>query len=77
MAECFDLADLREDARIDMIGRAVMRGKVVGVVVDKDPGKAERYIQKVQERFPAARVVGRGEGPIAGCHFVLFGLAGE
>lgn len=65
-----DIADLSEDDRIQMIGEKTMKaGKVVGFFVDDDslePGKADRYIQKLQERFPGIRVTHRGPGLVAG-----------
>lgn len=59
-----DLADLDEDRRIEIIGEAVMQSRTtVAVCVDAIPGKADRYIQKLTERFPGIRIVGRFPGP--------------
>lgn len=62
-----DLHELSEDQRIEVIGRTVVEmGKTVGVVVDDEPGKAERYIRKLRERFPGAVVLSQEKGPVAG-----------
>lgn len=62
-----DLGSLDEDARIDAIGNATMRDrKTVGFVTDNEPGKAERYIAKLKERFPGIVVVARMKGPTPG-----------
>jgi hypothetical protein len=66
-----DLGDFDEDTRIDMIGKATMSGNqssaeqplVIGFVVD-DHVKADRYVQKLQERFPMIRIIDRFDGPI-------------
>lgn len=61
-----DLADLPEDDRIGIIGRMVMdKGITAAVVVDADPGKAERYEEKLTSRFPGVRVIERVPGPVA------------
>lgn len=53
-----------EDERIRQIGEKCMREKfVVGFIVDDEPGKADRYIRKLQERYPGIRVTYRGKGP--------------
>lgn len=62
-----DLADLPEDARIEIIGKAASDGAVVGFVVDDD-NKADRYIRKLSEQFHV-RVIDRSEGPVK--HTVL------
>ena len=52
---------LPEDERIKLIGEKAVRDKlVVGFFVDDDsiePGKADRYIRKLLERYPELRVV--------------------
>jgi hypothetical protein len=61
-----DIADLEEDDRIDMIGRKVEEQKLtVAFITDADPGKADRYIQKLLTRFPGIEVIGRWPGPVA------------
>jgi hypothetical protein len=43
-----------------------MGGKLtVGFITDDDPGKAERYISKLQHGFPGIRVIYKGPGPVA------------
>ena len=60
-----DLGDFEEDERISAIGEKAMREKLtVGFVTDSEPGKAERYISKLLERFPGIRIIGRGDGPV-------------
>lgn len=59
-----DLADLPEDERIEAIGQAVMAGNVVGVVVDAEPAKVARYINKICARLPAAYIQHTGPGPV-------------
>lgn len=60
-----DLHKLPEDDRINVIGNAVMKlpiGRLVGIVVDDDkhePGKADRYLEKLFVRFPDLAVVDR------------------
>ena len=66
-----DLADLPEDARIDIIGHTASSGALVGFVVDDDE-KADRYIQKLSERFKV-RIVDRGAGPVANTVLVRVG----
>lgn len=60
-----DLADFGEDRRIEIIGKTVMEQKITAaVVVDKFPGKPERYIKKLKEMFPGIVILGRFDGPM-------------
>lgn len=70
-----DLASLPEDERIDVIGRSVMEQKLtVAFFVDSDPPeKADRYIQKLVERFPGICIKDKGPGPIPGVLVVKVG----
>lgn len=69
-----DIADVDEDKRIDIIGRTVMESqRTVAFVTDSDPGKADRYIKKLQERFPGIVVVERFDGPVANAVTVKVG----
>lgn len=70
-----DLGDLDEDKRVDAIGHAVVaHQKTVAFIVDDDPGKADRYVRKLQEKFPGKiRVVGRGKGPVEKTEWVKVG----
>lgn len=62
-----DLADYPEDERIQAIGEKTMRSKkTVMFVTDDEPGKAERYMEKLQKHFPGIRLVARGTGPVKG-----------
>ena len=66
-----DISDHDEDTRIDMIGKATMSGKqssadkplIIGFVVD-DHEKADRYVKKLQEKFPTIRIIDRFDGPV-------------
>jgi len=59
-----DLGDWDEDKRIEAIGNAATPGKIIAFVTDAEPGKADRYIAKLKERFPGIAVVERFDGPI-------------
>lgn len=60
-----DLGEHGEDVRIDAIGSVAMKHqKTVGFVTDDEPGKAERYISKLQKRFPGILILERGMGPV-------------
>jgi hypothetical protein len=68
-----DLGDLPEDQRIEAIGKAVMGGSkssgdkpIMAAFVVEDDEKADRYIKKLQERFPGIRVIDRFKGPVPG-----------
>lgn len=62
MAQYADLADLPEDERIAIIGRAAEGGKRVAFVVE-DHAKADRYIEKLTSRFQVS-VAKRLDGPV-------------
>ncbi len=59
-----DMADHDEDVRINVIGKSAMNGRKVGFIVDDIPGKADRYIRKLTQRFPEIKVTARGKGPV-------------
>lgn len=74
MTEFADLYELAEDTRIEVIGRALMTGRSVGVCLEKDePAKIERYIRKVTERYPGIVVLERFAGPTPLVITVKFG----
>ena len=74
MPAFIDLADHEEDFRIGQIGHAAMVNKItVSFVTDSEPGKADRYISKLQERFPGIRIIARGDGPVADTVWVKVG----
>lgn len=54
MPEFKDVSHLPEDERIDLIGQKAMEldGKSVGFAVDDRPRTINRYIRKLQQRFP-------------------------
>ena len=69
-----DVAALEEDRRIDMIGHHVMDHKeVASFITDSNIGKAERYIEKLQIKFPGIRIIERGNGPVQGTVWVKVG----
>ena len=69
-----DLADHDEDERIRQIGEKAMKERlVVGFITDDEPDKADRYIRKLQDRFPGIRVIARGKGPVAETVWVKVG----
>lgn len=57
-----DLADLPEDERIRIAAETAAAGHIVGVVVDDEPGKPERYIKKLSA-YPI-RIIDRNKGPV-------------
>jgi len=68
------IPDYDEDKRIEMIGHRAMDHKErVGIVTDSEEGKADRYIKKLQERFPGIRILERGNGPVEDSVFVKVG----
>lgn len=69
-----DLHRLEEDRRIEMIGHTVMEHRqTAAVVTDADPGKRERYIAKLRERFPGIVVLKEFDGPTPGAVTVTLG----
>lgn len=59
-----DLADLPEDERIRVIAHHVQsHGLTVGVFLDHEPGKAERYTKKLEKL--GCRVLQQVQGPVA------------
>lgn len=74
MSKYVDIADLDEDKRIGFIGhRAMDHKETVGFIVDSEPGKADRYIKKLKERFPGIEILDRGPGPVQDTTFVKVG----
>ncbi len=67
-----DLAGMQmgEDDRIRVIGTKVTKERViVSVLVDDEPGKMERYIKKLKDRFPGIRIGAKGKGPTKGAQW--------
>lgn len=59
-----DLSDLSEDERIEIIAHQVKQhGLTVGVCVDDEPGKPERYTEKLEKL--GCRVLQQAKGPVA------------
>jgi hypothetical protein len=68
-----DIADYDEDKRIEMIGNTVMSGSkssadkpVMTAFIVEDEAKVDRYITKLQKRFPGIRIIDRFQGPVKG-----------
>jgi hypothetical protein len=80
MTAYIDAASLNENDRIIMIGSSVMKAPassadkplVAGFIVETDE-KADRYIAKLQKRFPGIRVIDRNPGPVADTVLVRVG----
>lgn len=72
-----DLYRLPEDERIRIIGETASEGKSVGVMIDDDDAKVERYIKKVIERYPTVCVTRRFSGPTPGVVTIQFGRYGD
>ncbi len=77
-----DIADFDEDTRIDMIGKTVMSGPkssadkpVMAAFVVENDAKADRYIKKLQKKFPGIRVIDRFAGPVSEAITVRVGCA--
>jgi hypothetical protein len=68
-----DIADFDEDARVDVIGRAVMEQKKTSAFIVEDDAKADRYLKKLKKRFPGIRLIARGDGPVKDTVFVKLG----
>lgn len=69
-----DIADEEEDERIRQIGEAAMaQRKIVGFITDDKPGKADRYIAKLRERYPGIHVFCQLPGPVPETVFVKVG----
>lgn len=65
---------LPEDDRIDLIVEYLKKlgvGRTVAVLVDDEPGKADRYIKKIKEKYSRAEVKSQGYGPTPGCYTVI------
>lgn len=73
MGSFADLADLPEDDRIKLIGQYVTdNGGRIAVVVDNEPGKADRYIRKITTRFPEVELHHMHAGPVENCTSLTF-----
>jgi hypothetical protein len=57
-----------EDSRIHAAGTAAMMapGKKVGLITDAEPGKSERYCNKIAAKFPDVKILGVYPGPVEG-----------
>jgi hypothetical protein len=56
-----DLEKLPEDDRIALMGQMASQGKVVGVMIDNDTVKIQRYKAKLAARFPELKVTLQGQ----------------
>lgn len=65
MKQYKDIADIPEEDRIGEIGRKTIElKKGVAFITDADPGKKERYIKKLLDRFPQIEVEKTMDGPV-------------
>lgn len=71
-----DLHTTSEDARIELIGMSA-EDRVVGVFVDDENAKVERYKTKIAERFPKVRFIDQTAGPTTGVVTLRFGPVGN
>lgn len=64
-----EMHHLPEDILIARIGeQAEARPwKVIALITDDEPGKPERYIKKLTERFPTIMIIDQFKGPVEGC----------
>lgn len=67
-----DLHRLEEDKRIELIG-AQARTQVVGVMIDDEPAKIERYKRKLAERFPETTFIDETPTVVRGVAALRFG----
>ena len=75
-----DLYEYEEDDRIKLIGEFVMNGPkssgdkpIMVAFIVEDHEKAERYIRKLEEKFPGIRIIDRLDGPVQGMVTVSVG----
>jgi hypothetical protein len=69
-----DLYSLPEDDRIRLIGHYVVdHGQTVGVMLDDQPEKIERYLKKLKEWFPGVVVLSQKPGPVADVVTIIVG----
>lgn len=67
-----DLANMPEDARIQVIGQTAALGQKVGFFVD-DNTKADRYIEKLTTRFDVVVLERKADVLVKGTVFVRVG----
>lgn len=68
MPPMYDVTELEEDQRIDLIGHnAVDHRKTVAFMVDDDGTheKGDRYIRKLKAKWPLIEIIDRLAGPVA------------
>jgi hypothetical protein len=63
-----DLFDIPEDERIaKIVAHAKLHPQQkVGFFTDDEPGKPERYIEKIRAQLPDAHITGPTKGPVPG-----------
>jgi ribosome assembly protein YihI (activator of Der GTPase) len=59
-----DLADLPENKRIDAICARLRTGEIVGVVIDDEQPKVDRYLKKIRNRMSGQIEVEESPGPV-------------
>jgi hypothetical protein len=74
MTQYIDMGDFSEDTRIDQIAHQVRdHKKFVAFMTDDEPGKVERYIQKLRDRVPGIQIIKQMKGPVRGVVTVQVG----
>lgn len=68
-----DLAGKDEDRRIQIIGETAAAGRIVGVCLEREAQKIERYVRKITERYPTVVELSRTDGPVEGVITIKFG----
>lgn len=68
-----DLADLPENQRIEIIGKAAEAGNLCGIALEDDDEKIRRYIEKLTTRFPKVRHISTAPGIVPGTVLVSIG----
>lgn len=66
-----DLADLPEDERLALIAATANHGHIVGVAIDDESEKIERYIRKLKAL--GVRIIDQRPGPVPNCVMVRVG----
>lgn len=78
MPSILDLFNLTEDQRIELIAnRLIKHGETVAFIVDVEKGshaKGDRYIRKLQEKWPSIKLIGRTDGPAEGSEIIKIAI---
>lgn len=80
MPPFYDLYRLSENERIDVIGKTLMDAPqssadkpiIIGLMLEDD-AKCDRYMKKLQKKFPGIREIDRVNGPVPGTKLLSIG----